>query len=151
MGVNIRGGEMKKYMSVLLVVATCSFGVQKPSARAIRVDLDKPVKARVMKVDLDKVEPGARKERWISTGRQDLPRLEAEQWITYYNGTLYYSWKFPAGTEGAMKFVGADFPINYPFWIKKMKCMFYEHTSGAWTSNQVKFKIYNATGDTVLY
>jgi hypothetical protein len=136
------------FLSVILLVATYCFGFQKPIARAIRIDSDKAVKARAMRVDLDKVEPGAKKEKWLSTGREDSSTLGGGQWISYYNGIPYVIWELPqAEIEMATKFVKADFPIQYPFWIKKLKNMFYEITP----CNQFKFKIYNSAGDELLY
>ncbi len=90
------------------------------------------------------------KANWIGTDAHSSvtsKNKKTKDWLIYYNGTPAY---FSTDPERATFFQISDFPqIQYPFWIKKVKNIFYN--SGAWVTNQFKFRIYNNSGDSILY
>lgn len=138
---------MKKSWYLILVIATYCFGMQRYEPRAMRVDLDKQ-QLKAMRVNL--VEP-VRKGKWLSQNRPESS-LEAEDWINYFTSAKFV-WKITS-PEGATNFVMANFPtVTYPFWIKKIKCLFYElpRPGWQWTDTTVTFKIYADDGSTVLW
>ena len=92
------------------------------------------------------------KEGWIGPDAKSsftLTGEKGEDWITYAGNPSLY---LPFAGEKATSFTVSDFPsVQHPFWIKKLKTIFYEATDNPWTTNQFKFKIYASDGQTLLY
>lgn len=89
----------------------------------------------------------------ISTPLGDVMTMlgeKLETWVTYYSESpAYLTWATP---ERATYFDMADFPnVQYPFYIKRVKNIFYEHPDYPWDNDQFTFKIYADDGSTLLY
>ncbi|MCK4306870.1 T9SS type A sorting domain-containing protein [candidate division WOR-3 bacterium] len=92
------------------------------------------------------------KAGWVGPSAKNsviLKGEKAEEWITYYSGTgAFFTWT----PERATFFEMSDFSqVQYPFWIKKVKSIFYKDGGNPWISDQFRFKIYAGDGQTVLY
>ncbi|MEO0086036.1 MAG: T9SS type A sorting domain-containing protein [candidate division WOR-3 bacterium] len=76
--------------------------------------------------------------------------LSVARWIEYsnWNNLRYLTW---AGPERATKFNPADFSIQYPVGMSRVRAQFYLHPSYPWPDSSFKFKIYAGDGSTLLY
>ncbi len=76
--------------------------------------------------------------------------LSVARWIEYanYNNPRWLTW---AGPERATKFNPAEFGIQYPVGVSRVRTQFYLHPQYPWPDSTFKFKIYADDGSTLLY
>lgn len=86
------------------------------------------------------------REEWVRPAEGS--RLQ--EWITYYSGSpAWVTWQQPMR---ATWFVPPDFAnCQYPFWIKKIKNIFYEHPDHPWDSEYFYFMVLGDNGADTLY
>jgi len=102
--------------------------------------------------------PGAyRITVWTEAAGEEWPAndtiyydLSVARWIEYanWNNLRYLTW---AGPERATKFNPADFNVQYPVGMTRVRSQFYLHPSYPWPDSSFKFKIYDDDGQTLLY
>jgi hypothetical protein len=76
--------------------------------------------------------------------------LNCMNWIQYHVDANMH-WLTWAAPERAVKFNPADFGLQYPFGILRVKADFYWHSSYPWDDSSFTFKIYGNDGQTLLY
>jgi len=76
--------------------------------------------------------------------------LNCMHWIQYHVDANLH-WLTWAAPERAVKFNPADFGLQYPFGISRVKADFYWHSSYPWDDTSFTFKIYGDDGQTLLY
>ncbi len=76
--------------------------------------------------------------------------LSVARWIEYanYNRPFWLTW---AGPERAVKFNPAQFGVQYPVGLSRVRTQFYLHPSYPWPDSTFHFKIYAGDGTTLLY
>jgi hypothetical protein len=76
--------------------------------------------------------------------------LSVARWIEYanYNNPYWITW---AGPERAVKFNPAQFGLQYPVGVNRVRAQFYLHPSYPWPDSTFHFKIYAGDGSTLLY
>ncbi|NPV14826.1 T9SS type A sorting domain-containing protein [candidate division WOR-3 bacterium] len=76
--------------------------------------------------------------------------LSVARWIEYanFNNPRWLTW---AGPERATKFNPADFGVQYPVGLGRVRSQFYLHPSYPWPDSTFRFKIYSGDGSTLLY
>ncbi|MDI6840983.1 MAG: T9SS type A sorting domain-containing protein [bacterium] len=94
-------------------------------------------------------------EGWIGSGNQDRLTYKdgrIEEWIKYYNENPHWIVWAPADSQLATAFTMTNFPqVQYPFHIKRLRHIFYEHPELPWDGDQFNFRIYAGDGSTILY
>lgn len=76
--------------------------------------------------------------------------LSVARWIEYanFNNPHWITW---AGLERATKFNPADFGVQYPVGMNRVRTQFYLHPQYPWPDTTFQFKIYGDDGTTLLY
>ncbi|MEO0073097.1 MAG: T9SS type A sorting domain-containing protein [candidate division WOR-3 bacterium] len=76
--------------------------------------------------------------------------LSVARWIEYanYNNLSYLVWP---GPERATQFDPADFGVQYPVGLSRVRSQFYLHPQYPWNDTTFSFKIYGDDGITLLY
>ncbi|MCX7731968.1 MAG: T9SS type A sorting domain-containing protein [candidate division WOR-3 bacterium] len=76
--------------------------------------------------------------------------LSVARWIEYanYNNPRWLTWASP---ERAVKFNPAQFGLQYPVGVNRVRTQFYLHPSYPWPDSTFRFKIYAGDGTTLLY
>ncbi|MBM3315389.1 hypothetical protein FJY71_06065, partial [candidate division WOR-3 bacterium] len=76
--------------------------------------------------------------------------LSIARWIEYanYNGLAYLVWP---GPERATWFDPADFNVQYPVGLSRVRSQFYLHPQYPWPDTTFTFRIYGDDGSTLLY
>jgi hypothetical protein len=76
--------------------------------------------------------------------------LNCLHWIQYHVDANLH-WLTWAAPERAVKFNPADFGLQYPFGISRVKAAFYLYDTIPWPDTSFTFKIYGDDGQTLLY
>jgi hypothetical protein len=74
--------------------------------------------------------------------------LGAARWLTYANWASPY-WITWAGPQRAMLIHPADFGVDYPLEITRLRTEFYYHTSAPWDDSIFQYAIYAENGDSL--
>ncbi len=75
--------------------------------------------------------------------------LSCLKWIQYHTDANLH-WLTWAAPERAVKFSPADFSLDYPVAILRVRASFYEHDTIPWPDSSFTFKIYGGDGQTLL-
>jgi len=76
--------------------------------------------------------------------------LNCMNWIQYHTDANMH-WLTWAAPQRAVKFNPADFSLQHPFGISRVKADFYWHSTYPWDDTSFTFKIYGDNGQTLLY
>jgi hypothetical protein len=76
--------------------------------------------------------------------------LNCVQWIQYHT-EANLRWLTWAAPERAVKFNPADFSLDYPVGVSRVRAEFYEHDTIPWPDSSFTFKVYGDNGQTLLY
>lgn len=82
--------------------------------------------------------------RWFAPGTAPNP----DGWYSYTTSYTHLTW---VGRERTTVFDPPALGLNYPVHLKKISHFFTEHTNHPWPSDQFRFRIYDADGQTLLY
>ncbi|MEO0020436.1 MAG: T9SS type A sorting domain-containing protein [candidate division WOR-3 bacterium] len=94
---------------------------------------------------------------WTEAAGEEYPAddtiiydLGIARWIEYanYNNLRWLTW---AGPERATKFNPANFGLQYPVGVTRVRSQFYLHPNYPWPDSSFRFKIYAEDGTTLLY
>ncbi len=76
--------------------------------------------------------------------------LSCVKWIQYHNDANL-RWLTWAAPERAVKFDPADFSLDYPVAILRVRAQFYEQETLPWPDSSFTFKVYSGDGDSLLF
>lgn len=76
--------------------------------------------------------------------------LSVARWIEYanFNNPQWLTW---AGPQRATRFNPADFGVQYPVGLNRVRTQFYLHPQYPWPDTTFRFRIYGDDGTTLLY
>jgi hypothetical protein len=76
--------------------------------------------------------------------------LSCAKWIEYFTDAKRY-WISPNGPDKATLFDPADFGLQYPVGLQRVRAQFYLHPELPWSDSSFQFLIYGDDGATLLY
>ena len=76
--------------------------------------------------------------------------LSCAKWVEYVSEDKMY-WISSAGPDKATQFNPADFSLQYPVGLSRVRAEFYLHTQIPWSDSSFQFLIYGDDGSTLLY
>jgi hypothetical protein len=76
--------------------------------------------------------------------------LSCAKWVEYINESKLW-WISPAGPDKATQFDPADFSLQYPVALQRVRAEFYLHSQLPWADSSFQFLIYGDDGATLLY
>jgi hypothetical protein len=76
--------------------------------------------------------------------------LNCVKWMQYHTEANLH-WLTWGAPERAVKFNPADFSLDYPVGVSRVRAEFYEHDTIPWPDSSFTFKVYGDNGQTLLY
>ena len=94
---------------------------------------------------------------WTEAAGEDWPAddtmswdLSCAKWLQYVDENSL-TWISPAGPDKATQFNPANFSLQYPVGLTRVRAEFYSHPQLPWTDSSFQFLVYGDDGATLLY
>ena len=94
---------------------------------------------------------------WTAAAGEDWPaddtiawQMSCANWIEYISEAKLW-WISPSGPDKATQFNPANFSLQYPVGLTRVRAEFYLHQNLPWTDSSFQFLVYGDDGATLLY